>query len=98
VNLIEDSSLPHIFLLAIYNDLSRCGFLENVLERRKTAFPHHHLSSPACSKKKKKNRGWGSRNKNNPENPDHVSIIDGGWNGPVKLLDPRRGAPAPPKD
>ena len=53
---------------------------------------------PPAPTPKKKQRGWGKRNKNKPENPDDVSILDAGWNSPVKLLDPRRGAPAPPKD
>jgi len=59
-----------------------------LLRRRLPLLPHL----------KKKQRGWGRRNKNKPKNPDDVSVIDAGWNGPVKLLDPRKNGAAPPKD
>jgi hypothetical protein len=45
-----------------------------------------------------KHRGWGNRNKNRPVDPKMISIVDGGWNGQVQLLDPAKGAPAPPRN
>ena len=43
-------------------------------------------------------RGWRKHNKNRPADRTIISIVDGGWNGPVQLLDPARGAPAPPRN
>lgn len=45
-----------------------------------------------------KHRGWRNRNKNRPVDRTMISIVDGGWNGPVQLLDPAKGAPAPPRN
>ena len=43
-------------------------------------------------------RSWGKRNKNHPPDRTMISILDGGWDGPVQLLDPAKGTPAPPRN
>src|SRR5439155_25549223 len=45
-----------------------------------------------------RHHSWRRRNKNRPAHPTMISIVDGGWNGPVQLLDPTKGAPAPPRN
>ena len=57
--------------------------------------PPPHLPPPTL---KKRQSGWGKRNKNKPSDPTAISILDGGWSGEIKLLDPARGAPAPPRN
>lgn len=63
-------------------------------KEQKTEYP----PPPPSKLPRKRQRGWGKRNKNKPANPSEISILDGGWNGGVKLLDPARGAPAPPRN